>query len=514
MANDMNSSPDPARQSIWPETLAFVALWTFWFAWFYRLWPLWDDHAVYHLMAANWLGGGKPYVDAIDPNWPGTMLLHAIAFALSGYEVWGFRLLDAGLQIGLATVTFYLLAAWRVDRLWRVLAVTLFSLCYLQGTYGNTGQRECLALPFLVVGLLPWLLPLERAQKLSWVRLIFVHGACLGAAVCIKPPLGLVMVIVGAGALALQSTQWREWLRWVVSGAVGGFLFLGVVAALLAWSGSLAAFWQWGVAFAFTEYVQETVPWPERFVDLAKWMRLLGGLISVVWAAGVIVWLRRGHGLQSPIALLGILAAGFLAGALVQGKTFCPYHFMPWFYGLSLVTAVWWSQSRVKFTSRQRQLVYAALVILIGGMTVIFSGYSNAPTSGYALGKQLQRELRSGEQVLVVGFAPTMYVALEQSAPYPWLNSMLFYVFTPQRQEVEEERLLAILADERTRYFLIDSIHFRTKRPWTRVDRRSRIATFLQEHFSEPKIREVRGNPLEFAEPVQYLIYERQAGSN
>lgn len=508
----MSFSKDPARQSIWPETLAFAALWALWFAWFYRLWPLWDDHAVYHLMAANWIGGGKPYVDAIDPNWPGTMLLHAIAFALSGYEVWGFRLLDAGLQIGLATVTFYLMAAWRVDRLWRVTAVALYTITYFNGTFGTMGQREAIALPFLMGGLLPWLLPADRARSLPWAQLIFVHGACLGIAVSVKPPMGVAMIAVGLSSLWVRQIPVREWLRFVTAGAAGGVLWLAVVVAILAKSGSLAAFWQWGVKFAFSDYVVETVPWAKRGVHVVKWLTGTGALTSMVLLLGLFLW-RRKRAARTPwLTLLVWLIAGFLIEALVQGKTYCLYHFLPFLWALAVLAATLLDRAELPMVSRQHAWIYAG----IGGLLLVCSiGYSrkpSTPTSGYTLGQQLRAELRSGENVVIIGFAPTLYLALEKQPPYPILNSMLFYVLSGAAQEGEETRLISILSDPRHRYFMIDSIVFETKRPWTRVDRRSRIATFLQEHFSEPKIREVRGNPLEFAEPVQYLIYERKAG--
>ncbi len=508
----MKPTPDPVRPSIWPETLAFAALWVAWFGWFYRLWPLWDDHAVYQLMAASWLQGGKPYVEAIDPNWPGAMLLHGIAFAVSGYQAWGFRLLDAALQIGLAAVTFYWLSAWRVDRLWRVTAVALYTITYFNGTFGTMGQREGLALPFLVLGLLPWLLPAEQARALSWGRLIFVHGVCLGMAVCVKPPMGVAMVAVGLTSLAARQITVREWLRFVVVGALGGVLWLAVVAAILAQAGSLEAFWQWGVKFAFSDYVVETVPWAKRGAHIAKWLTTTGALTSMVVLLGFFLWQRK-RALWTPLlSLLVGLVTGFLLEALVQGKTYCLYHFLPFLWALAALGAVLLDRAELPLAARHRGWLYVG----IGGLLLLCGiGYSrkpHEPTSGGKLGLQLRGELRPGESVVIVGFAPTLYLSIEAQPPYPILNSMLFYVLNEAAQEEEESRLISILSDPRRRFFMIDSIVFETKRPWTRVDRRPRLAAFLREHYDAPKIRQVRGNPLEFAEPVEYLIYERQPG--
>lgn len=501
-------SAEPA----WPETLAFAALWALWFAWFYRLWPIWEDHAVYYLMAVNWLGGGRPYVDAIDPNWPGAMLLHAVAFAVGGYASWGLRLVDAVLQVCLVGTTCRLLAAWRVDRVWRVVAVALYTITYFNGTFGTMAQREALALPFLLYGLLPWLLPAELPRTWSWPRLMFLHGTCLGMAVCIKPPLGVAMVVVGLGSLLSGGVTRRDWLRWVAAGAAGGFLWLGVVACLLWKAGSLAAFWYWGVQFAFSDYAAEKVAFMRRWVHVAKWLSGVGVLTAVTLMLGLMLWRVRGGGgrlWRNPLILLMWLLAGGFATVWAQGKTYCLYHFLPFFHAMAMVTAVIWSRVRLPLEARWRTGVYAGVAALLLACSVGYSQKPRAQSSGYTLGLQLRGELKPGENVAVIGFAPTLYLALEKQPPYPILNSMLFYMLNAEEQEREEERLMRILSDPNIRYFMTESIFWETTRTITWINQRPRFAAFLREHFQPPVARLVPGNPLEFAEPVEYLVYAR-----
>jgi hypothetical protein len=158
---------------------------------------------------------------------------------------------------------------------------------------------------------------------------------------------------------------------------------------------------------------------------------------------------------------------------------------------------------------RWRLWFYWAIAILVAFYSVIFSLKPITPTSGYTLGLELREKLKPDENVLIIGFAPTMYLSLERTPPYPLVNSMLFYLHKPDELDRQEDKLLSILSDPKIRFFLVDSIVYQTKRPFTRADQRPKIAAYLKEHFSAPVIHEVPGNPLEYAEPVQYLIYER-----
>lgn len=498
-------------RSIIPELSLFAVLWAVWFGWFYRAWPFWDDHAVYQMMAASWWNGGRPYVDAIDPNWAGALLVHAVAFALSGYAVWGFRLLDALLQFSLAVATFYWLAAWGVRRVWRILAVTLYAVTYLNTTFGVTGQREALALPFLAIGLLPWLLPEERVREWSWARLMGVHGVCLGLAVAIKPPLGLVMVAVGVGSLAVGVLPAWVWIRAVLGGAVGGLLTVGAMALLLWRVGGLSGFWQWGVVFAFTDYAALSVPWLKRGVHVLKWLTSAGALVTVAWAAAMILKRRAGQADGNLWGLAAWWTVGALTGALVQGKTNCLYHFLPLFFGMAIGTSSAFARSTWDESPIRQRSVLIALALLVVVSTAGFAKQSCEPTAGVALGRDLRLQLGAGDQVVLCGFSPSLYLALESPAPYPLLNGMLFNFMNETERDKEELRLVELVSDPRTRFFVVDSIAFETGRgEWARVERRPRLAAVLRECFQPPVLREARGNPQEFAQPVQFLLYERR----
>lgn len=153
--------------------------------------------------------------------------------------------------------------------------------------------------------------------------------------------------------------------------------------------------------------------------------------------------------------------------------------------------------------------MYAGVAALLLACSVGYSQKPCAPSSGYTLGMQLRGELQPGETVAVIGFAPTLYLALEKQPPYPILNSMLFYMLSAEEQEREEERLMRILSDPNIRYFMTESIFWETQRTITWINQRPRFAAFLREHFQPPVARLVPGNPLEFAEPVEYQVYAR-----
>src|SRR3954454_23270700 len=52
------------------------------------------DQAIFDYIGWVWIGGGVPYADAADINFPGAMALHALALLVFGNHLWSYRLFD------------------------------------------------------------------------------------------------------------------------------------------------------------------------------------------------------------------------------------------------------------------------------------------------------------------------------------------------------------------------------------------------------------------------------------
>lgn len=74
---------------------------SFWF-------PFGGDQGLYHYVGREWLHGHVPYRDVIDHKTPGIYMVHALAVALFGDNMWGVRILEfvAVLLTGLVGASF------------------------------------------------------------------------------------------------------------------------------------------------------------------------------------------------------------------------------------------------------------------------------------------------------------------------------------------------------------------------------------------------------------------------
>src|SRR5688572_21134301 len=104
------------RDGIGRDVLFAAAVLTAYFAAFYHRWPIWEDQAIYHYMAWGLEHGMVPYRDTIDINWPGIVLVHLVARAISGADAMGLRLLDCLFALLLCGSGSAFLSAYGVAR--------------------------------------------------------------------------------------------------------------------------------------------------------------------------------------------------------------------------------------------------------------------------------------------------------------------------------------------------------------------------------------------------------------
>src|SRR5262245_8022528 len=91
--------------------------------------------------------GMVPYRDTINMNWPGAILVHVAARAVSGKDGIGLRLLDSFALVLLCLCTSWVLYAYRVALPLRLAALAAYLTSYVGTGVGETAQRESFALP-------------------------------------------------------------------------------------------------------------------------------------------------------------------------------------------------------------------------------------------------------------------------------------------------------------------------------------------------------------------------------
>ena len=102
--------------------------------------PFSVDNSVYQAMALEWIRFGRlPDVGSWDMNFPGIILIHAIAIFCFGNSEFGFRLLELGFHIATAVLLFAILR--RVLQA-RVAFLCVFVMCVLSATDPGWGFGE------------------------------------------------------------------------------------------------------------------------------------------------------------------------------------------------------------------------------------------------------------------------------------------------------------------------------------------------------------------------------------
>ncbi len=419
-------------------------------------------------MAWGLFHGMKPYVDAIDMNWPGIVLVHVFAYKLAGVAPWGLRAVDLFCQfIGLAG-TMYLLAAWRVPRAMRLLAGSAFLMTYLATGWWWTAQRESFNWPLWIIGAMPFLLtlgPTDRIQLKHNPATWLACGMISGLSLWIKPTPALALGLVVLLSLIVSKRGDRKSLMGGIAIFVlGQLLVVGLFVLWLAAMGALGGFLKWGIFYAFGAYSKSTWPWPVRIIrtfrtaitpqyrPLTVALALSGSIAVLVNAA----W-RRDALYRWRLPILSSLLLIFTGAmtAMLQGKVQCVYHFIPMRWTIALFAAVIWS-----VLPWNRAMGIGAWVLSIGAMIVtVASIHPVGPTPGTAAAPQVKSMLGPSDQVIMWGSSTTLLSAVEHRTPFPIVSASAAYQCTPPGSKYRRElldMLDAALRDPSVKLLLVE----------------------------------------------------------
>jgi hypothetical protein len=182
--------------------------------WRSRGWPLVHDAPLMHYVAWRISQGAAPYRDVFDMNFPGTYLLHLAVLRVLGAGDVAWRLFDLAWLAAGAGAVAALAAPWG----WLASAggALFFALQHLAAGPWQTGQRDFLLCPFLLLGTLAvvrWQEHRRGLTTLAW------GGLALGAGVTIKPHTTLLAVAL-ASVLVVGAWRVAGW-RPVVAFTIG-----------------------------------------------------------------------------------------------------------------------------------------------------------------------------------------------------------------------------------------------------------------------------------------------------
>jgi hypothetical protein len=435
-------------------------LWLLFFACFYHSWPLFHDQAIFQYSAFALLQGQRPYVDFVLFHWPGTFLLHTLAYGLSGMNAWGLNLIDTSLNIFASLTTAQILRAWGVPFHGRLIAILTYLLAYFSQGYIQTAQREGLMLPFLILGLSPWLISI--CQPLSKPRLsFFLAGVSAALGLWIKP-IGILLVCMSIGFCFLQKP--RETLKhlknliWFLAGSI--FLSLGIFCWLKA-RGSWDGFIFWAIQFNATSYAtssygfEHTLQMFYEFIFGSSFFSSLPVIAFIVALAAALI--RRALPEKRALLLCAVLLGATLLQYFWQRKGFY-LHLIPFQYALS-ISAGFLTPKEIRNPLRILSALILAGVVLFG--LIRFGLESRQPFSAEIL-REISPGLSKDDQVLCYGFE-TMEVqaGIERLSPMRFVEASHIFNYSNDdaiRIGVIRE-LLRAARDSKVKYYITDKWH-------------------------------------------------------
>jgi hypothetical protein len=454
------------------DACAFAAVLIAIAAAFYLNWDFWDDQAAQAYMTWGMFHGMAPYVDLVDPNWPGILIPHTVAYLIAGTDAWGLRALDLVFIYAMLMATSVVLAAWQTPPAMRLLAGCAYLTSYFATGWMWTAQRESFSWPLFVIGAIPFLLMLgPRAFPQSGRRLVFGAGGwfCFGIVSGLSlwtKPTSLLPVIVLDGTLALLRDRQDR------AAAIDGIVChaMGIVAVsigfilTLAATGALPGFIKWGIYYDLGPYAQVKFSWPVRlhmmgeffaelrFRQIAFMLAAVGCIVAINWPRERRRW---NHPARPIIALLALVLAGVLS-VFLQGKPGSLYHFIPLEWAMATFAAAVWSI--IPWTKLMRN-VALAMGLLIVVFTVYTEPRNAGKTAGTIAGRQLNARLGPDDEIVEWGYSPSLLLRAQRKTPFMTFIGTAFLITTPPDSWATREvldRLDAALQNPAVRFFLVE----------------------------------------------------------
>jgi hypothetical protein len=439
---------------------------------FYLYWDFWDDQAAQAYMAWGLFHGMRPYVDLVDPNWPGILLPHALAFLIAGTNSWALRALDLIFLYAMLLATSSVLIAWGVPAALRILAGCCYLTTYFATGWMWTAQRESFCWPLFVIGAIPFLrlmgprgMNSNKEPALPRAGVWFRYGIASGLGIWIKPaPLLTVIVLIGTTALLADRADRRVVLRGIL------FYTLGIIAVSIAFvvalaaMGELSGFVKWGVFYDFGPYAQVKFSWPVRLhmmyefltdpglLQLSPRLCIFGGLLAALWPSASRRW---PHPSRPIIVCLALIATGALT-VLLQGKPGSLYHFIPLEWALATFAAVVWSV--VPWSAQMRASFLVTSVVMVA-LALHKEPHNPGTTPGSIAGKQLNRILGEDDQIVEWGYSPSLLLQAQRRTPFMTFIGTAFLITTPPDSWAAREvldRLNVALRNPAVRYLLVE----------------------------------------------------------
>jgi len=410
--------------------------------------------------------GMKPYVDVINMNFPGPIIIHLIARLISGSSEFGLRLLDSVFIFILCFSSSILMKCFKISWVCRILALTVYLVNYYSTPFAQTAQRESFVVPLIVTGLLPFVIDLFDKEIILKDKHWFVFGVITAMGLWIKPTLLLLNIFIVI-YYCLNVSDKRK-IAENFRAYVLGFITVSLIYLIwLYYAGGLIGFFKWSIKYAILsgEYTFCNQPWPTRFKQSSEWLNgfplptflLLFGTILVIISNKFTKLLNPQN--KQFYFLLGSGIVIWIS-ILIQGKTHCLFHFIPLQWLISVLSAYIINYSDFStFLKKRKKIILFICLLFIYQKNGEFTSHFLPPetTQGKTLAKRLQANLSSSNKVVTFGFFPTFLSNLERKTSFPFIDSRIVYDCSSPGSYIKSEiadKLYEGLKDPQVKYFI------------------------------------------------------------
>ncbi len=440
--------------------LCFLALF-FYFYFFYKDWPIWNDQAIFHVSAFRFVEGQIPYKDFILFHWPGTIILHSIAYLISGIDPMGLRILDCTLLFILSVSTSSILKSWGLNWPYRFVCIAPYIALYFGQWYEQTAQREGLQLPLLVAGLAPLL----AQNVVVRYRILFLSGVITASAILVKPT-SSIFVLAAILASGLNGYKSARYFFSFAFGFFGCFILTFLILLMVdAWPGfSEYALRYVSEAYALSRDSFEGLFYKFGLFFLGRFAFASPVFFLTVFSILVCVCAVFCRKLPRSLSLIYTSLLLMSAGLLQyywQGKGWC-YQLFPFQWTLGLLTGY----SLLYLTDFKifRTLTFRTICVLAPTFALFFVGgwFDKHPQPRFLVGTQigsfLGGTLLPHEFILAPHFETMGVLMGSQTVPnYKFIEPSVIYASSPVESKYRKiilKSFTEVLSDPHLRYIV------------------------------------------------------------
>jgi len=415
--------------------------------------PLERDEGTYLVLGNQVAQGATPYADVYEMKPPGLFYTYALLTAIGGYSFEGAR--DITLLLHLANAFLLFLLLYRARWLWGALGAMIAFLSLSMNPYFH--GFALLPEPLMIVFFLSGILCLQFADGKSYRYVL--AGVFLGSSFWIKQNMMFPLMFVGLLLLyrMIQSSDRDK--KPLVYLIVGGLSVPVVTLLPIVFQGGWSDFYYWVWTYPRNIYTQ-SISWSSGYSYMMKVLELSWShlMIWVIAAALGFVFhfglKQRLYGRATPLLFF---VFSFLA--VMPGLRFYGHYWMIVLPAISIGVGAFfeWVHQLLRLRFEQRLSAIAVFVLLLVGSAghlyqqskVYFSpnieqwsrfSYGNNPFREiHDIAEKLKEYASAGEDVVVMGSEPQLYVYLEATPFTPHVFITFLNKVHPRRGAMRAE---------------------------------------------------------------------------